>query len=156
SAAGARARATAGSRCAPSWYARSSTITCRGRAFGTPLTSCAGAGTSPPPSAPSSSSTRRRPSSWRPSSSRLGEAARPRLCYPAGTAMTAISKQFQSWSLALLLLLMSLAIFVSTFWEDGYIRDMRQSASSMYDDRLTPATDLFYLSDHLYSKRWLL
>ena len=47
-AAGARARTCRGSRCAPSWWSRSPTITCRARASATRRSSAAGAPTSSP------------------------------------------------------------------------------------------------------------
>lgn len=40
--------------------------------------------------------------------------------------------------------------------EDKSIKDMNNAFISMYNDRLIPATDLFYLAENVYGKRYLL
>lgn len=40
--------------------------------------------------------------------------------------------------------------------EDKTIKDMNNAFVSMYNDRLIPATDLFYLAENVYDKRYLL
>ncbi len=40
--------------------------------------------------------------------------------------------------------------------EDKSIKDMNDAFVSMYNDRLIPATDLFYLAENVYAKRYLL
>lgn len=40
--------------------------------------------------------------------------------------------------------------------EDKSIKDMNNAFVSMYNDRLIPATDLFYLAENVYDKRYLL
>ena len=40
--------------------------------------------------------------------------------------------------------------------EDKSIKDMNNAFISMYNDRLIPATDLFYLAESVYAKRFLL
>ncbi|SFH48661.1 MCP four helix bundle domain-containing protein [Pedobacter insulae] len=40
--------------------------------------------------------------------------------------------------------------------EDKSIKEMNNAFISMYNDRLIPATDLFYLAENLYAKRYLL
>ncbi|MGF1925586.1 MAG: MCP four helix bundle domain-containing protein [Bacteroidia bacterium] len=40
--------------------------------------------------------------------------------------------------------------------EDKSIREMNNAFVSMYNDRLIPATDLFYLAENLYAKRYLI
>jgi hypothetical protein len=40
--------------------------------------------------------------------------------------------------------------------EDKSIKDMNNAFISMYNDRLIPATDLFYLAESVYAKRYLL
>jgi hypothetical protein len=42
------------------------------------------------------------------------------------------------------------------FLEDKSIKEMNNAFVSMYNDRLIPATDLFYLAENLYAKRYLL
>ncbi len=48
-----------------------------------------------------------------------------------------------------------LMIVFFTFLEKKNIADMNRSVSSIYNDRLIPATDIFYLSEHLYGKLFL-
>jgi len=40
--------------------------------------------------------------------------------------------------------------------EDKSIKEMNNAFVSMYNDRLIPATDLFYIAENLYAKRYLL
>ena len=40
--------------------------------------------------------------------------------------------------------------------EDKSIKEMNNAFISLYKDRLIPATDLFYIADNLYAKRYLL
>jgi hypothetical protein len=40
--------------------------------------------------------------------------------------------------------------------EDKSIKEMNNAFVSMYNDRLIPATDLFYLAENLYEKRYLI
>jgi len=40
--------------------------------------------------------------------------------------------------------------------EDKSIKEMNNAFVSMYNDRLIPATDLFYLAENLYAKRYLI
>lgn len=42
------------------------------------------------------------------------------------------------------------------FLEDKSIKEMNNAFVSMYNDRLIPATDLFYLAENLYAKRYLI
>ncbi len=42
------------------------------------------------------------------------------------------------------------------FLEDKIVKDMNAAFISMYNDRLIPATDLFYLAENLYAKRYIL
>ena len=42
------------------------------------------------------------------------------------------------------------------FLEDKSIKEMNNAFISMYNDRLIPATDLFYLAENLYAKRYLI
>lgn len=48
-----------------------------------------------------------------------------------------------------------LMIVLFTFLERKNVADMNRSVTSIYNDRLIPATDIFYLSEHLYGKRFL-
>lgn len=50
--------------------------------------------------------------------------------------------------------IMALIIFF-TFKEKKNINGLKHSVTSIYKDRLVPATDIFYLSEHLYNKRFL-
>jgi hypothetical protein len=56
---------------------------------------------------------------------------------------------------AFLALLMTLVV-VTNFLEQKNIGDMNKSFTSIYQDRLIPATEIIYLSEDLYSKRLLL
>lgn len=49
-----------------------------------------------------------------------------------------------------------LMIVIFSFLERKNMADINKSVTSIYNDRLVPATDIFYLSEHLYGKRFLL
>jgi len=40
--------------------------------------------------------------------------------------------------------------------EDKNVQNISNALSSMYDDRLVPASDIFYMAEHLYAKKFLL
>ncbi len=56
----------------------------------------------------------------------------------------------------LLFLVVMLAILGSSVFEKKLMRDLNGSVSSLYQDRLIPATGLFQLNDLMYTKRQLL
>lgn len=56
---------------------------------------------------------------------------------------------------ALLFGVMACTILIR-FLEDKSIKNMNNAFISMYNDRLIPATDLFYLAENLYAKRYIL
>jgi hypothetical protein len=55
--------------------------------------------------------------------------------------------------LAALLLVITLSIVVSKVGEDHFVESLRSDCSSLFTDRLIPATTLFHLSDAVYRKR---
>lgn len=57
---------------------------------------------------------------------------------------------------AMLLMVVFGAILVSNLWERNNISDLNESFSSIYEDRLLPATYIFHLTDRLYKKRIVL
>lgn len=57
---------------------------------------------------------------------------------------------------AFLLAIICVAVLVNMFWERQNISDINDSFSSIYEDRLLPATYVFHLTDHLYQKRLIL
>ncbi len=57
---------------------------------------------------------------------------------------------------AFLLAIICLAILLNLFWEKHNISSINNSFSSIYKDRLLPATYVFHLTDHLYQKRLIL
>lgn len=57
---------------------------------------------------------------------------------------------------ALLLAAICVAILANMFWERRNISNINDSFSSIYKDRLLPATYVFHLTDHLYQKRLIL
>ncbi|PSR53594.1 hypothetical protein AHMF7605_08665 [Adhaeribacter arboris] len=57
---------------------------------------------------------------------------------------------------ALLLLVVVAIILGSSFIEKSLIKDMNTSVSSIYKDRLIPASELFHLNDLMYNKRLIL
>ncbi|MGV3587835.1 MAG: MCP four helix bundle domain-containing protein [Adhaeribacter sp.] len=54
---------------------------------------------------------------------------------------------------ALLLLAIVVTIMGSNFLEKKYFTDINQSVSSIYNDRLIPAAELFHANDIMYKKR---
>ncbi|MDQ3292002.1 MAG: MCP four helix bundle domain-containing protein [Bacteroidota bacterium] len=57
---------------------------------------------------------------------------------------------------ALLLMVVVAIILGSSFLEKSLMKDMNTSVSSIYKDRLIPASELFYINDLMYNKRLLL
>lgn len=57
---------------------------------------------------------------------------------------------------AFLLAAICLMVLVGIFWERSNVASMEDSTTSIYDDRLLPATYVFHLTDHLYQKRLIL
>ena len=55
----------------------------------------------------------------------------------------------------LLFSIMVCTIFIRIL-EDQSIKNMGKSFTSLYNDRLIPATDLFYISEQIYAKRYLI
>lgn len=55
--------------------------------------------------------------------------------------------------LATLLLFITLSIVASKIGEDHFVESLRSDCSSLFSDRLIPATTLFHLSDAMYQKR---
>lgn len=55
----------------------------------------------------------------------------------------------------LLMGVLLVAVLVNNLWERSNVQDLDRSFSSIYDDRLIPATYIFKLTDHLYRKRLL-
>lgn len=55
--------------------------------------------------------------------------------------------------LAGLLLVITLSIVASKLAEDHFVENLRKDCSSLFADRLMPATTLFHLSDAIYQKR---
>lgn len=62
----------------------------------------------------------------------------------------------QKAKVALLLTCIVLLIIVSSLISRKNVKDMNKSFASIYHDRLIPATDIFYLTENLYSKRALM
>ncbi|MDX1942857.1 MAG: MCP four helix bundle domain-containing protein [Saprospiraceae bacterium] len=57
---------------------------------------------------------------------------------------------------AFLLAIICVAVLVNMFLERRNISNINDSFSSIYEDRLLPATYVFHLTDHLYQKRLIL
>jgi hypothetical protein len=55
--------------------------------------------------------------------------------------------------LAALLLVITLSIVASKMGEDHFVQSLRKDCSSLFTDRLIPATTLFHLSDAVYQRR---
>lgn len=55
--------------------------------------------------------------------------------------------------MAILLMAVVIIILGSSFWENRLITNMNKSVSSIYKDRLVPASGLFHINDLMYSKR---
>ncbi|MES2417049.1 MAG: MCP four helix bundle domain-containing protein [Bacteroidota bacterium] len=62
----------------------------------------------------------------------------------------------QKTTIALLLFGVMACTILIRILEDKSIKEMNKAFISMYNDRLIPATDLFYLAENLYAKRYLL
>ncbi len=58
--------------------------------------------------------------------------------------------------IALFLAIICMVILANIFWERRNLRQLNDSFSSIYEDRLLPATYIFKLTDHLYQKRLIL
>lgn len=56
---------------------------------------------------------------------------------------------------AIVLFIILAFVLLNHFWERSNFSRLDESVSSIYKDRLLPATYLFQLSDHLYKKRLL-
>ncbi|HMO39309.1 MAG TPA: MCP four helix bundle domain-containing protein [Saprospiraceae bacterium] len=57
---------------------------------------------------------------------------------------------------AFLLALICVAVLLQIAWERYHITNIDKSFSSIYEDRLLPASYIFHLTDHLYKKRLML
>ncbi|QNF31588.1 MCP four helix bundle domain-containing protein [Adhaeribacter swui] len=57
---------------------------------------------------------------------------------------------------ALLLMVVVLIVLGSSFIEKSLMKDMNSSVSSIYKDRLIPASELFFMNDLMYNKRFIL
>ncbi len=55
--------------------------------------------------------------------------------------------------LAALLLVITMSIVTSKIAEDHFVESLRENCSSLFSDRLIPATTLFHLSDAIHQKR---
>jgi hypothetical protein len=55
--------------------------------------------------------------------------------------------------LAALLIVITLSLVASKLAEDHFVQNLRKDCSSLFNDRLIPATTLFHLSDAVYRKR---
>ena len=62
----------------------------------------------------------------------------------------------QKTKIAILLFLIMACTILIRLLEDRSIKNMEKAFTSLYNDRLVPATDLFYISEKLYAKRFLL
>jgi len=62
----------------------------------------------------------------------------------------------QKSKIAVLLLVVGGTIMGSNFLEKKFFTDINQSVSSIYNDRLIPAAELFHANDIMYKKRLLL
>lgn len=62
----------------------------------------------------------------------------------------------QKVKVAVLMGSVMLLIALTNLMEQKNLESMSKSFSSIYYDRLIPATDIFYLTEHLYSKRLLM
>lgn len=58
--------------------------------------------------------------------------------------------------IALFLAAICVVILLNMFWERRNLSHLNHSFSSIYEDRLLPATYIFHLTDHLYQKRLIL
>lgn len=55
--------------------------------------------------------------------------------------------------LAALLLVITFSLLASKLAEDHFVEDLREDCTSLFNDRLIPATTLFHLSDAVYRNR---
>lgn len=62
----------------------------------------------------------------------------------------------QKTKIAVLLFSIMTCTILIRLLEDRSIRDLNESFVSLYNDRLIPATDLFYVSEHIHAKSILL
>lgn len=62
----------------------------------------------------------------------------------------------QKTKIAFFLFGVMVCIILIRVLEDKSIKEMNKAFVSMYNDRLIPATDLFYLAENLYAKRYLM
>lgn len=62
----------------------------------------------------------------------------------------------QKTKIALLLFLIMACTILIRVLEDRSIKNMEKAFSSLYNDRLVPATDIYFISEKLYAKRFLL
>lgn len=62
----------------------------------------------------------------------------------------------QKTKIAILLFLIMACTILIRLLEDRSIKNMEKAFTSLYNDRLVPATDIFYISEKLYAKRFLL
>ncbi len=62
----------------------------------------------------------------------------------------------QKQKVALLLGCILIVIILSTIAERSNMGDINRSFTSIYNDRLIPATEIFYLTENLYNKRLLM
>jgi len=62
----------------------------------------------------------------------------------------------QKTKIAFLLFLIMACTILIRLLEDRSIKNMEKAFASLYNDRLVPATDIFYISEKLYTKRFLL
>ena len=58
--------------------------------------------------------------------------------------------------IALFLAAICVIVLDTIFWERSNLSHLNASFSSIYEDRLLPATYVFHLTDHLYQKRLVL
>lgn len=62
----------------------------------------------------------------------------------------------QKTKIAILLFLIMACTILIRLLEDRSIKNMEKAFTSLYNDRLVPATDIFYISEKLYAKRFVL
>lgn len=62
----------------------------------------------------------------------------------------------QKMKIATLLFAIMACMILIRFLEDKSVKSMNESFVSMYNDRLVPATDLFYIAENVYAKRYAL
>ena len=62
----------------------------------------------------------------------------------------------QKFKAALLLMVIVTTVLIASFWGNSSVEDMNKSFTSVYEDRLLPANELFHINDIMYQKRLLL